>query len=92
MADIHTTLSNAAGTAPDAGRLEQELATAWPFLTVQHRELILELVHQFAAVDKILQEALEEAEAIKAYDAAKAAQDEVIPFEQALKEIGYSRE
>ena len=92
MADIHTAFSNVAGTVSDAGRLERELATAWPFLTVQHRELILELVHQFAAVDKTLQEALEEAEAIKAYDAAKAAQDEVIPFEQALKEIGYSRE
>jgi hypothetical protein len=54
--------------------------------------MILELVHQFAAVDKTLQEALEEVEAIKAYDASKAAQDEVITFEQALKEIGYSRE
>ncbi len=92
MADIQTTSGHVAGTSADAERLERELAAAWPFLTVQHREMILELVHQFAAVDKTLQEALEEAEAIKAYDAAKAAQDEVIPFEQALQEIGYSRE
>jgi len=92
MADIQITSSNVAETSPDADQLERELATVWPFLTIQHREMILELVHQFAAVDKTLQEALEEAEAIKAYDAAKAAQDEAIPFEQALKEIGYSRE
>jgi len=32
-------------------------------------------------------EELEELEAIRAYDAAKASEDEVIPFEQAIKEI-----
>ena len=35
---------------------------------------------------QLLQE-LEELESLKAYDAAKAAQDEVIPLEQALAEI-----
>ncbi len=34
---------------------------------------------------------LEELEEIRAFDAAKASGDEVIPFEQALKEIGRSR-
>jgi hypothetical protein len=38
-----------------------------------------------------LLEALEELEAIRAYDAAKASQDEVIPFEQAVAEIEHSR-
>jgi len=32
-------------------------------------------------------EELEELESIRAYDAAKASKDEVIPFEQAIKEI-----
>lgn len=36
-------------------------------------------------------EELEELEAIRAYDAAKASEDEVIPFEQAIKEIENSR-
>jgi hypothetical protein len=35
---------------------------------------------------KILAE-LEELESIRAYDAAKASQEEAVPFEQALKEI-----
>ena len=34
-----------------------------------------------------LLEALEELESIKAYDEAKASEDEVIPFEQAVEEI-----
>ena len=34
---------------------------------------------------------LEELEAIRAYDAAKAAKDEVIPFEQAVREIEQER-
>jgi len=34
-----------------------------------------------------LLEALEELESIRAYDAARAAGDEAIPFEQALQEI-----
>ena len=36
-------------------------------------------------------EELEELESIKAYDAAKASKDEIIPFEQAIKEIEESR-
>lgn len=39
-----------------------------------------------------LLEALEELESIRAYDAAKAADDEEIPFEQAVEEIGKRRE
>jgi len=38
-----------------------------------------------------LLEALEELESIRAYDAAKASGDEVIPFEQALAEIERGR-
>jgi len=37
-------------------------------------------------------EELEELESIKAYDAAKASKDEIIPFEEAIKEIEKSRE
>jgi len=37
-------------------------------------------------------EALEELESIRAYDAAKASNSEVIPFEQAIEEIEKSRE
>jgi len=36
-------------------------------------------------------EELEELESIRAYDAAKAAKDEVIPFEKAVEEIERSR-
>ena len=36
-------------------------------------------------------EELEELESIRAYDAAKASKDEVIPFDQAIKEIESSR-
>jgi PHD/YefM family antitoxin component YafN of YafNO toxin-antitoxin module len=39
---------------------------------------------------KVLEE-LEELEAIRAYDAAKAARDEAIPFEQAINEIKRER-
>jgi hypothetical protein len=39
---------------------------------------------------KLLEEA-EELEAIRAYDAAKAAGDEAIPFEQAISEIERDR-
>ncbi|MBO9370621.1 MAG: hypothetical protein J7575_06000 [Chloroflexi bacterium] len=38
-----------------------------------------------------LLEALEELEAIRAYDRAKASQDEAIPFEQAVEEIERAR-
>lgn len=37
-------------------------------------------------------EELEELEAIRAYDAAKASQDETVPFEQAVQEIEKSRQ
>ena len=37
-----------------------------------------------------LTEAAEELDAIRAYDEAKAANDEAIPFEQAIREIGRS--
>ena len=40
---------------------------------------------------KLLEEA-EELEAIRAYDAAKAAGDEAIPFEQAVTEIERDRQ
>lgn len=39
---------------------------------------------------KMLEE-LEELEAIRAYDEAKASRDELIPFEQAVKEIEKGR-
>ena len=39
-----------------------------------------------------LLEELEELEAIRAYDVAKAAGDEAIPFEQAMREIENRRE
>ena len=39
---------------------------------------------------RILEE-LEELESIRAYDAAKASKDEVIPFEQAMREIEQER-
>jgi len=39
-----------------------------------------------------LMEQLEELEDIKAYDEAKANEDEVIPFEQAIKEIEAQRD
>jgi PHD/YefM family antitoxin component YafN of YafNO toxin-antitoxin module len=39
-----------------------------------------------------LVEEAEELEAIRAYDAAKAAGDEAVPFEQAVTEIERSRE
>ena len=44
-----------------------------------------------AEYQKILEE-LEELEAIRAYDLAKANDDEVIPFEQAIAEIERERQ
>lgn len=44
-----------------------------------------------AEYQKILEE-LEELEAIRAYDLAKADNDEVIPFEQAIVEIEQERQ
>jgi len=38
-----------------------------------------------------LLEALEELESIKAYDAAKASDEEIIPFDKAIEEIERSR-
>lgn len=36
---------------------------------------------------KILEEIQEEMDSVKAYDIAKAEEDEIIPFDQAIKEI-----
>ena len=38
-----------------------------------------------------LMEEIEELESIRAYDAAKAAKDEAVPFEQAISEIEKNR-
>jgi hypothetical protein len=46
----------------------------------------LGVVRDMAEYREILED-LEELESIRAYDAAKASGDEVIPFEQALREI-----
>ena len=52
----------------------------------QRRAIILD-IEQY---EKLVEEA-EELEAIRAYDVAKAATDEAIPFEQAVTEIEPSR-
>ena len=41
--------------------------------------------------DKKLLVELEELESIRAYDAAKASDDEAIPFQEAIQEIEHSR-
>jgi hypothetical protein len=51
----------------------------------------LGVVLDIAEYQEILED-LEELESIRAYDAAKASDEEVIPFEQALREIQRSRE
>ena len=38
-----------------------------------------------------LLEAVEDLDAVRAYDAAKASQDEVVPFEEAVREIEAAR-
>ena len=48
------------------------------------------VVLDIADYRKLLEE-LEELESIRAYDAAKAASDEAIPFEQAVAEIEQNR-
>jgi len=48
------------------------------------------VVLSIADYKKIL-EAIEELEAIRAYDVAKASDDEAIPFDQAMEEIGLAR-
>ena len=48
------------------------------------------VVLDIADYRKLLEE-LEELESIRAYDAAKASGDEVIPFEQAISEIEPNR-
>ena len=50
----------------------------------------LGVVLDIAEYQTILED-LEELESIRAYDAAKAGDDEAIPFEQALQEIQRSR-
>ena len=49
------------------------------------------VVLDIADYRKLLEE-LEELEAIRAYDAAKASGDEAIPFEQAVAEIEQNRQ
>ncbi len=49
------------------------------------------VILDIAEYQKLIEEA-EELEAIRAYDAAKAAGDEAIPFEQAITEIERSRQ
>ncbi len=51
----------------------------------------LGVVLDITAYQEILED-LEELESIRAYDAAKASDDDAIPFEQALTEIQRSRE
>ena len=51
----------------------------------------LGVVLDMAEYREILED-LEELESIRAYDTAKASGDEVIPFEQALREIQRPRE
>lgn len=48
------------------------------------------VVLEMAQYEKLLQD-LEELEAIRAYDAAKASREEAIPFEQAIREIQQRR-
>lgn len=52
-----------------------------------HRVAVLLPIDEY---NKMLEQ-LEEAEDIKAYDAAKASDDEIIPFDQAIKEIEEKR-
>jgi len=49
------------------------------------------VILDIAEYRKLIEEA-EELEAIRAYDAAKAAGDEAIPFEQAISEIERDRQ
>jgi PHD/YefM family antitoxin component YafN of YafNO toxin-antitoxin module len=49
------------------------------------------VILDIAEYQKLIEEA-EELEAIRAYDAAKAAGDEAIPFEQAVTEIERDRQ
>jgi hypothetical protein len=51
----------------------------------------LGVVLDIAEYQEILED-LEELASIRAYDSAKASGDEVVPFEQALREIQRSRE
>jgi PHD/YefM family antitoxin component YafN of YafNO toxin-antitoxin module len=48
------------------------------------------VILDIAEYRKLLEE-IEELESIRAYDAAKAAKDEAIPFEQAISEIEQTR-
>ena len=51
----------------------------------------IEVILDIAAYETILDE-LEDLESVRAYDAAKAADDEVVPIEQAFQEIEQSRD
>ena len=51
----------------------------------------IKVVLDLADYQRLLEE-LEELESLRAYDAAKAAEEEVIPFEQAIAEIERDRQ
>ncbi len=53
-----------------------------------HRVAVIVDLEQYEA----LTEAAEELDALRAYDEAKAANDEAIPFEQAIREIEQARQ
>jgi PHD/YefM family antitoxin component YafN of YafNO toxin-antitoxin module len=60
--------------------------------TYQHQFIVdargnrMAVILDIAEYEKLMDE-LEELEAIRAYDAAKASSDEAMPFEQAIEEI-----
>ncbi len=66
------------------------MATPKPRFVVDDRVEKTAVILNIAEYRKLLEEA-EELEAIRAYDAAKAAGDEAIPFEQAVAEIERDR-
>jgi hypothetical protein len=69
------------------GETMQKLAEQYVVDVQGNRVSVLLSMEEYRA----LLDAAEELEAIKAYDAAKAADDEVIPFEQAIAEIERDR-
>ena len=66
------------------------MAIPKPRFVVDERGEKTAVILDIAEYRRLLEEA-EELEAIRAYDAAKAAGDEAIPFEQAVREIERDR-
>ncbi|MEW6173546.1 MAG: hypothetical protein AB1510_10870 [Bacillota bacterium] len=67
-------------------------------MKVQRRQFVVDdsgkktaIILDIEEYDKLI-DAAEELEAIRAYDAAKAAGDEAVPFEQAVAEIERGRQ